>query len=120
MAGSNEKREFGRRIEDFIALAKEGKKVHAEIALKRLPIKHKIRPGTTEDMRMEVDMYLFMGDYTFRIGKEVNHVCKVYMYGYLKEPAGVFSVNTNIANARLKADYRRLREANIVFEEKYF
>ncbi len=74
-----------RRIEDFIAFAKEGKDVHAEIALKRHLLNRKFVQELHEDMKCEIDMYLFIGDYTFRIGKEVNHVCKVYMYGYLKE-----------------------------------
>jgi hypothetical protein len=110
---------FG-RIEDFIALAREGKDVHAVIQLKRLPVTQKVHPGATEDLRTEVDMYLLMADYTFTVEKEIKYVCKVYMYGSMEEPAGAFWVNTNIANARLKADYRRLMDAKITFEEKYF
>jgi hypothetical protein len=42
------------------------------------------------------------------------------MYGYLEEPPRDFWVNINIANARLKMDYQRLKNAKISFEEKYF
>jgi hypothetical protein len=108
------------RIEDFIALAKEGKDVHVEIELEKQVVAQKVHPDETEDMKVEIDMYLLIGSYTFRVGKEVKQVSKVYVYGSLEEPAGVFLVNTNIANARLKMDYKRLREANINVEEKYF
>ncbi len=119
MAGINEKREFG-RIEDFIALAKEGKDVHAEIQLKRLPVTQKVHPGATADMSSEVDMYLLIGDFSFKVGGEVKHVCKVYLHGSLEEPADVLKVDSSIANSRLKMDYQRLKDAKIIFEEKYF
>ncbi len=111
--------EFG-RIEDFIALGKEGKDVHAEVELKKRLVTQKVHPDETEDMKGEIDMYLLIGVYTFRVGNEVNQVSKVYMYGSLEEPPGVFWVNINIANTRLKMDYRRLKDAKITFEEKYF
>jgi len=129
--------EFG-RIEDFIALAKEGKVGHATIALRKPLVIQKVHPDETEDMKREIDMYLLIGTYTFRVEKEVKkvskvymyeevskgymyeEVSKVYMYGSLEESPDAAKVNKNIANARLKADYRRLREANITFEEKYF
>jgi len=111
--------EFG-RIEDFIALAGEGKEIHAEVELRKQLVIQKVHPGATEDMKREIDMYLLIGAYTFRVGKEVKEVSKVYMYGSLEEPPSIFWVNTNIANTRLKADYRRLRDAKITLEEKYF
>jgi hypothetical protein len=85
--------EFG-RLEDVIALAREGKDVHAEIDLKKQLVT--------------------------QIEKDVRQVSKVYVYGFFEEPAGAFWVNVNIANARLKMDYQRLKDAKITFEEKYF
>ena len=111
--------EFG-RIEDFIALAREGKDVKAEVELRKQILTQKVHPGDTEDMKSEIDIYLLIGVYTFRTGNEIRHVSKVYVYGVLEETRGVFWVNVNIANARLKIDYQRLRDANIAFEEKYF
>jgi hypothetical protein len=108
------------RIEDFIDLAKEGKDVHVEIELEKQVVSQKVHPGGTADMKREIDMYLLIGAYTFSVGKDVKQVSKVYVYGSLDEPPGVFLASTNIANARLKADYRRLREAKITFEENYF
>jgi hypothetical protein len=111
--------EFG-RIEDFITLAREGKDVKSEVELRKQILAQKVHPGDTEDMKSEIDMYLLIGVYTFRTGNEIRHVSKVYVYGVLEETPGVFWVNVNIANARLKIDYQRLRDANIAFEEKYF
>ena len=111
--------EFG-RIEDVIALAREGKDVQAEVELRKQVVTQKVHPGDTEDMKSEIDMYLLIGVYTFWIEKEVKQVSKVYMYGSLEEAPGVFWVNVNIANARLKMDYQRLNEVKITFEEKYF
>lgn len=137
MAGVNEKSGLG-RIEDFIALAGEGKEIHAEVELKKQVVAQKVHPDETEDMKREIDMYLLIATYTFRVEKEVKkfskvymyeevskgymreEVSKVYMYGSLEESPDAAKVNKSIANARLKADYQRLREANITFEEKYF
>jgi hypothetical protein len=126
------------RIEDFIAFAKEGKDVHATIALRKQLVTQKVHPDETEDMKREIDMYLLIGAYTFRVKKDVRKFSKVYMYekvskGYMREEVSkvymygssgespdAAKVNISIANERLKADYQRLREANITFEEKYF
>jgi hypothetical protein len=61
-----------------------------------------------------------MGEYIFRVGGEVQNVTKVYMFGSLESSQDVTKVDRNIANERLKMDYKRLRDANITFEEKYF
>lgn len=108
------------RIEDFIALAKEGEKVDLEIELKKQLVTQKVPPEVTEDMRDEVDMYLLIADYIFKVGKDMKLVSKVYMFGSSEEPPNALKVNANIANARLKMDYQRLKDAKIIFEEKYF
>jgi|SRR3990170_3239453 len=119
MAGGNEKGELG-RIEDFIALAKEGKDVKVAIDLKKQLVTQKVHPGDTEDVKREIDMYLFIAHYTFRAEKEVNQISKVYMFAFSEESPDALKVNTTIANARLKMDYQRLKDAKITFEEKYF
>jgi len=108
------------RIEDFIALAKEGKDVHVEIDLKKQVVAQKVHPGNTEDMKREIDMYLLTADYIFKIGKDMKLVSKVYMFGSSDESPDAIKVNKSIANARLKMDYKRLKDAKITFEEKYF
>jgi hypothetical protein len=125
MAGGNGKGELG-RIEDFIALAKEGKDVKVAINLKKQLVTQKVPPGDTEDLKREIDMYLFMAIYTFsaiynlEAEKQVNQISKVYMLAFSEESPDDLKINTAIANARLKVDYQRLKDANITFEEKYF
>jgi hypothetical protein len=108
------------RIEDFIAVAKEGKDVAVTVDLRKQAVSQKVHPGDTEESKGELDMYLLLGDYTFKIGKWEKLVSKVYMYGSAEEPLNDTKVNKSIANERLKLDYQRLRDANINFEEKYF
>jgi hypothetical protein len=108
------------RIEDFIALVKEGKKVDVTVLLRKQIVSQKVHPGETEDMKGEIDMYLLLGDYTFRVGNEEKLISKVYMYGSTEESLNDTKINKSIANERLKMDYKRLMEANITIEEKYF
>jgi hypothetical protein len=108
------------RIEDFIALAKEGKDVAVAVDLRKQAVSQKVHPGDTEESKGELDMYLLFGDYTFRIGSLKKLVSKVYMYGSTGESLSDAKINKSIANERLKMDYQRLKNANIHFEEKYF
>jgi hypothetical protein len=108
------------RIEDFIALAKEGKKVDVTVLLRKQVVSQKVHPGESEDMKGEIDMYLLLGDYTFIVGNEEKLVSKVYMYGSAEESFNDAKISKSIANERLKMDYKRLMEANITIEEKYF
>jgi hypothetical protein len=108
------------RIEDFIALAKEGKDVKVTIELRKQPVSQKVHPGDTEELKGELDMYLLFGDYTFKIGSWEKVVSKIYMYGSTGEPLNDTKINKSIANERLKIDYQRLKDVNIHVEEKYF
>jgi hypothetical protein len=118
MAGGNGKGELG-RIEDFIALAKEGKDVKVTINLKKQLVTQKVPPGDTGDLKREIDMYLFMAIYTFSAKynfgaeKQVNQISKVYMLAFSEESPDNLKINTAIANARLKMDYQRLKDENI-------
>ncbi|MBM4136814.1 MAG: hypothetical protein FJ241_08290 [Nitrospira sp.] len=108
------------RLEDFIALAKGGKEVQMSIEVKKQIVTQKVHPDETEEMRSEIDMYLLIGDYAFKVGGEVKKVSKIYVAGAVGEPLNAARQNIHIANARLKMDYVRLREAHIIFEEVYF
>ena len=108
------------RIEDFIALAKGGKQVDASIKLRKQSVSQKVHPGQTEEMKGEMDMYLLIGDYSFTAGGEPKKVSKIYVYGSSEESLNDAKINKSIANERLKMDYKRLQDAKITFEEKYF
>jgi hypothetical protein len=119
MARVSEIGDYG-RIEDFITLAKEGKEVNLGIKLKKQLVTQKVHPEDTEDMKNEVDIYLLTADYFFKVGKDLKLVSKVYMFGTSEESPNALKVSKSIANERLKMDYRRLKDAKITFEEKYF
>jgi len=119
MAEANEIRDCG-RIEDFIDLSKRGKEVSLTVELKKHRVTQRVPPGITEDMKDNVEMYLLTGNYVFKMGKDMKIVSKVYMLGSSEESPDALKVNTSIANARLKMDYQRLKDAKITFEEKYF
>lgn len=119
MAGIIEKGEFS-RLEDFIALANKGEDVRMEIELSKQLVKQKVHPEETIDMKDEIDMCLFIGDYTFKVGKESRKITKVYILFSMEESQAATRVDRSVANERLKMDYKRLRDANITFEEKFF
>jgi hypothetical protein len=50
----------------------------------------------------------------------VNKVSKIYVSGIIGEPMNATRQNIEIANSRIKMDYMRLREVNIIFEEVFF
>ncbi len=108
------------RLEDFIALTKEGKDVNVEVNLRKQIVSQKVHPGDTEEMKGEIDMYLLVGDYTFSVGNWKKLVSKIYVYGSIEESLNDAKINKSIANERLKMDYKRLQDAKITFEEKYF
>jgi hypothetical protein len=108
------------RIEDFIALAREGKDVKAEITLSKQNVSQKIHPGATEEMKGEIAMYLLVAHYMFTVGNWKKAVSKVYMYGSAEESLNDAKINHSIANERLKMDYKRLNDAKIIFQEKFF
>ncbi len=108
------------RLEDFIHRARKGTPVKLEITLKKHIITEKVHPEQTQDMKSEIDRYLLLGDFAFRAEAEKQTVTKVYMLGSMEESREYTNVNRNIANERLKMDYKRLRESGITFEEKYF
>ncbi len=94
----------------------EWNKVNPSIELKKQVITHRIHPADTEEMKAEIEMYLPMGEYTFNFGGKINKVSKIYVYGTHVEPLTSSREDKNIANARLKMDYKRLAKDNIILE----
>ena len=109
------------RLEDFIAFAKEGKEVKVEIELNKQLVKQKVHPNETDNIDLEIDMYLFNGNYSLvDIEGKVQSISKVYVFASMGESLVESYTNREIANARLKMDYERLAQAGIIFEKKYF
>ena len=107
-------------LEDFIRLVKEGEDVRVSVELRKEKIPVRVHPAHTEEGRSETESYLLIGDYTCKVREEVYTVPKVYVFGSAEESLKVAKMHKNIANERLKRDYRRLQGAKIKVEEKYF
>jgi len=108
------------RLEDFISFAKTGTKIAAAVNLHKHAVSQKVHPGNSEEMHSEIDMYLLTGDFKFKLGGDNRTVTKVYLIGSPAESIDESKVQVNIANARLKEDYKRLKDVNIMIEEKFF
>lgn len=108
------------RLEDFISFAKTGARISATVELNKQHVSQKVHPGNSEEMHSEVEMYLLTADFAFKISSDSRKVTKVYLIGALAESMDDSRVQVNIANARLKEDYKRLKSVNIDFEEKLF
>ena len=119
MATSTEHTGLG-RLEDFISFAKTGAKISAAVELHKQFVSQKVHPGNSEEMHTEVDMYLLTADFNFKIAGDSRKVTKVYLLGSSTESVDDSRVQINIANARLREDYKRLKDVNIVLEEKLY
>lgn len=108
------------RLAYFIELARKGKKVRVEVALRKQLVAQRVHPDETDDMTGNSDMYLLIGDYLCECEGETSTISKIYVYGRLGEPVETGRINRSVANERLKMDYQRLKHINITFSEKYF
>ena len=108
------------RLAYFIDLAKKGKKVRVEVDLRRHRVAQKVHPDETDDMTGDADMYLLIGDFLCETEGQISTISKIYVYGVIAESLATGRVNRGVANERLKMDYQRLKDAKLVFEEKYF
>ena len=73
------------RLEHFIKLAREGKKVTIEIELHKQLVKQRIYPDETDTMEVEIDMYLLTGDYRCSSPADTPTISKIYMFAALDE-----------------------------------
>lgn len=109
------------RLEDFIDLAKKGEKVRVKIHLRKEVVKQMGHPEETDNMSIETDVALLIGDFVpvglQGVGRKVT---KVYGIASINETEVDEKIIRNIANERLKLDYKRLKDGRIEFEEKYF
>lgn len=109
------------RLEDFISLAKKGTKVQLEVNLHKQMVKELAQTEGTDDITDEKVINLFIADFV-RKGAEGKPtvVRKMYSFNAINETEVDAKTTTHIANERLKMDYKRLKDAGIVFTEKYF
>jgi hypothetical protein len=109
------------RLEDFIDLAKAGKKVQIKVQLRKEIVKQMGHPEETDDMSVELDMVLLIGDFVpVSLQGDTHLVTKVYGIVSINETEVDEKIIRNIANERLKMDYKRLKDGRIECEEKFF
>ena len=108
------------RLEDFISFARKGEEVDLTITLNKEIFTRKFEPYTSGEPEDQIDMYIFSADYAFLVQEKIYEVTKLYAFGVEGEPLNITKHNITVANERLKMDYKRLREANINFKEKFW
>jgi hypothetical protein len=106
------------RLEDFISLARKGEDIGLTITLNTQIITRKF--DTAEGPEADIDTYIFSADYFLLFEGKTYKVRKLYAFGVEGEPLEIIKRNKTVAKERLKIDYKRLREANIPFEEKFW
>jgi len=108
------------RLEDFIVFAKSGAKFGTSVELQKQFVTQKAHPGHSEEGKDELDMVLLSALFTFKVGGDDRKVSKVYMLSSIGASSDEAKIDISIANARLKEDYKRLRDVNIAIDEKFF
>lgn len=108
------------RLEDFISIARRGDEVELTVVLEKRFFTRKFAPYTMGEPEDEIDMYMLAADYIFIVEGKSHEVTKFYAFGMEGESPSTARREINVANERLKMDYKRLKEANIVFSEKFW
>jgi len=113
---------FQGRLDDYIKLAKSGKSIRLQTRLYRKWFKEVSHSNATDDLDIEMDKCLLMADFS-PINAEQGmpeKITKAYMISTINENEIDDKTTCHIANERLRMDYTRLKEADILIEEKYF
>ena len=112
--------EKGTRLEDFIVLAKDGKKLIVSVQLQKDILTKKANASHPKEIKDDVDIYLLEVAFSFAGVGAPGKLTKVYVIGFVDEPYDVRRQNVSIANTRLRTDYKRLEDAGFQFEKKYW
>jgi hypothetical protein len=108
------------RLEDFITIARKGKEVALSVELDKRIFTRKYAPYTMGDPGDEIDTYILAANYVFFVEEKSHEFTKFYAFGVEGDSTSAVEREIDVANERLKMDYKRLRDANIVFSEKFF
>ncbi len=106
------------RLQDVIEKAKKAQKATGEVVLLKRPVKFLVHPEA--ELVEEKEARIYAALFKFNIDDEIMLVEKTYVIEFITESPEEMMLNRNLANARLKDDYKRLKEAGIEIEEKYF
>jgi len=114
------KRSVFNRLEDFIAIARKGKDVGLTVALAKQLFTRKFPPYTMGDSGDEIEMYILAANYVFVVEGKTHEFTKFYASGVEGDSPSAVQREIDVANERLKMDYKRLSDANIIFSEKFW
>ena len=106
------------RLEEILEKAKRAEKKLCSVKLFKQPVRYLVHPEA--EITEEMEAFLFTADFDFALDDRHYLVRKVYATEFATESFEVKLACRNLANARLKDDYRRIKEAGIEIEEKYF
>ena len=108
------------RLDDFITIARKGKEVELTIVLDKRIFKRKFAPSTMGDPGDEIDTYILAANYVFVVEGKIREFTKFYAFGVEGDSPSAVQREIDVANERLKMDYKRLREAKIIFLELFW
>ncbi len=100
------------RLEDIIKLAQAGNRIEGEVNQARITATCKVHPEA--EIVEEKEAYFLKAMFRFKLADQVYRVEKVYVMGFSDEDLDTTRLNKNIANSRLKEDFRRLKEAGVI------
>lgn len=120
MSKTTIEKHFINRLEDVISIASEGKRVDMEVELKTQPMVQEVHIKEVDKTWHKIDTYLLIAFYTFKIDIQSYKCSKVYMFATDEESLITEEMNKDIANTRLRIDYKRFRDAHIHFQEVFF
>ena len=106
------------RLEEILEKAKGAKKVSCSVNLLKQPVRYLVHPEA--EITEEMEAFLYTADFNFEIDGKNYTVRKTYATEFATESFEAKRACRNLANARLKEDYERLKGAGIDLEEKYF
>jgi len=106
------------RLEEIIEKAKGAEKATCKVNVFKQPVKYLVHPEA--EITEEMEAFLYTADFDFDIDGKHYIVRKTYATEFATESFEAKKACLNLANARLKEDYKRLKEAGIEVEEKFF
>jgi hypothetical protein len=122
MANQASASDFQGRLDDYIKLAKSGKSIRLQTRFYRKWFKEVSHSNATDDLDIEMDKCLLMADFSSINAEQgmPEKITKAYMISAINENEIDDKTTCYIANERLRMDYTRLKQADILIEEKYF
>lgn len=110
-------------LEDFIALARQGKKLEAKVSIRISKPCPEMEAPPSEKEKLIIESYMLIRDYVFKSEIDEKLISKTSLLGYFfgteEESLDAKKMICQAANEYLKYDYLCLREAQVQIEEAF-